>query len=195
MSSAPPIAILLGMWAARHRVLEEPGRHLMLLGCTAGGGIALGWAGGLPLALAEAPNAVLVWVHSMTGLPCGVGYAAAFGLLAHVMSGRRKGPLAAVAAVGKRSLSCYLAHSVIFAPILAAWGLGLGAYLTSATMALFAFGVWLITVMWAYALERGGRRGPAEVALRHLIYRPNAKRKPRSALSGRHQSRVERPIP
>lgn len=72
----------------------------------------------------------------------------------------------------KRSLSCYLTHSLIFAPLLAAWGLGLGEHLTSATMALVATGVWLVTVAGAYALERAGRRGPAEALLRRLMYRP-----------------------
>jgi uncharacterized protein len=32
-------------------------------------------------------------------------------------------------------------------------------------------GVWLVTVAGAYALERAGRRGPAEVLLRRLAYR------------------------
>lgn len=171
-----PIAMLLGVWAARRRVLDEPGRHLRLLRWTAGAGIAIGWTGGLPLALMEAPGGVIVWLHSMCGLPCGVGYAAAFGLLAHAMSARRRRaiPVVALAAVGRRSLSCYLTHSVIFAPLLAAWGLGLGAHLTSATMALFATGVWLTTVFGAYLLESTGKPGPAEAVLRRLIYRPTS---------------------
>jgi uncharacterized protein len=41
----------------------------------------------------------------------------------------------------------------------------------SATMAAFAVGVWLMTVFGAYALERAGRRGPAETLLRRLVYR------------------------
>ncbi|TDE42843.1 DUF418 domain-containing protein [Nonomuraea mesophila] len=173
-----PIAILLGIWAARHRVLEEPGRHLRKLRWTASAGVAIGWTGGLPPALGDSPDAVIVWLQSMTGLPCGVGYAAAFGLIAHAVSRRPRPafPVVALAAVGKRSLSCYLTHSVIFAPVLAAWGLGLGGHLTQAGMALFACGVWLVTVAGAYTLERGGRRGPAEIALRHLIHRPAAKR-------------------
>jgi uncharacterized protein len=78
--------------------------------------------------------------------------------------------VAAVAAVGKRSPSCYLAHSLVFAPLLAAWGSGLDARMSSATMALFATGVWLLTVVVADAMERTGRRGPAEVLLRRLAY-------------------------
>lgn len=167
-----PIAILLGIWAARRRVLEEPGAHLRLLTWTAVAGLAVGWTGGLPLAFADTPTGAMVWLHSMTGLPCGVGYAALFGLLAHRLARSRRRPaaLVALAAVGKRSLSCYLAHSVLFAPMLAAWGLGLGAHLTTSTMALFAIGVWLVTVVAAFLLERAGVQGPAEVALRRLVY-------------------------
>ncbi len=107
-----------------------------------------------------------------TGLAGGLGYVAVFGLFAHRMSARnrRHRAVAAVSAVGKRSLSSYLIHSAIFAPLLAAWGLGLGAHLGSATMALFAIGVWLVTVILADVLERQGRRGPAEWLLRRLMY-------------------------
>jgi uncharacterized membrane protein YeiB len=41
----------------------------------------------------------------------------------------------------------------------------------SATMAAFAVGAWLVTVLGAYGLERTGRRGPAEILLRRLVYR------------------------
>lgn len=68
-------------------------------------------------------------------------------------------------------MSCDLAHSLMFASLLAAWGLGLGEHLTSATMVLFAVGVWLVTVAGAYALERAGRQGPVETVLRRLVYR------------------------
>ncbi|MFE3458080.1 DUF418 domain-containing protein [Nocardiopsis aegyptia] len=176
-------AMLLGCWAARRRVLEEPGRHLRLLGWTAGLGIAVGWLGGLPVALdqvgvlalpeaAHGPSGPVFMWQVLTGLPGGIGYAALFGLIAHGMSRRARAslPVVAVGALGRRSLSGYLAHSLLFAPVLAAWGLGLGAHLNSASMALFATGVWLVTVAGAYALQRAGRRGPAEALLRRLVY-------------------------
>ena len=84
-----------------------------------------------------------------------------------------------MAATGKRSLSAYLAQSVVCAPVLAAWGLGLGAHLTSWTMALFAVGLWLATVVGCAALERAGLRGPAELLLRRLAYRDSGR--PRAA--------------
>ncbi|MFJ5998690.1 DUF418 domain-containing protein [Streptomyces sp. NPDC092370] len=77
-----------------------------------------------------------------------------------------------MASVGTRSLSRYLAHALLFTPVLAAWGLGLGGRLSSAAMALFAFAVRLVTVAKAHAMERAGRRGPAEVVLRRLMYGP-----------------------
>ncbi|MFD5895058.1 DUF418 domain-containing protein [Streptomyces sp. NPDC060366] len=180
------VVFLLGFWAARRRILEEPGQHLRLLRRTALIGVPVGWLGGLPAALAhvgaidvpgdaQSESGVLTALREITGGAAGLGYVAAVALFAHWWTRRpdRRGARAvdAVSAVGKRSLSCYLTHSLIFAPLLAAWGLGLGEHLTSATMALVAVGVWLVTVAGAYALERAGRRGPAEALLRRLMYR------------------------
>ncbi|MCX5603986.1 DUF418 domain-containing protein [Streptomyces phaeochromogenes] len=199
------VVFLLGFWAARRRVLEEPGHHRTLLRRTALIGITVGWLGALPAALAhvgaldvpadaQSEEGALTLLRDVTGNAAGLGYVAAVALFVHWWTSRRAGAsagsgasghagagagagtgagatvVAAVSAVGKRSLSCYLAHSLLFAPVLAAWGLGLGEHLSSWTMALFAVGVWLLTVAGAYALERAGRRGPAEAVLRRLMY-------------------------
>ncbi|MER7407659.1 DUF418 domain-containing protein [Streptomyces sp. NPDC000070] len=185
------ILFLLGFRAARSRILEEPGRHRTLLRRTAVIGITAGWLGALPAALAhigvlhvpddmQSESGALMALRDITGNAAGLGYVAAVALFAHWWTTRkpRHGTtvVTAVASVGKRSLSCYLAHSLLFAPVLAAWGLGLGAHLGSTTMALFAFAVWLVTVAGAYALERAGRRGPAEAVLRRLMYGSRAGR-------------------
>ncbi|WTP59665.1 DUF418 domain-containing protein [Streptomyces phaeochromogenes] len=193
------VVFLLGFWAARRRVLEDPGRHRTLLRRTAVIGIAVGWLGALPAALAhvgdldvpadaQSEEGALTLLRDVTGNAAGLGYVAAVALFVHWWTSRRARVgagagadagvevgvgatvVTAVSAVGKRSLSCYLAHSLLFAPVLAAWGLGLGEHLSSWTMALFAVGVWLVTVAGAYALERAGRRGPAETVLRRLMY-------------------------
>lgn len=177
-----PTAILLGFWAARRRFLEEPGLHLRTLRWVAGVGIGVGWIGGLPEALAQVgvlglttdQGVMLTFPHMLTGLFGGLGYVALIALVAHGLQerGRTGGVVVtALTATGKRSMSAYLAQSVLCAPILAAWGLGLAAYMTSWTMFLYAVAVWLVTVAGAYALERAGRRGPAEVLLRRLSYR------------------------
>ncbi|WP_017590394.1 DUF418 domain-containing protein [Nocardiopsis ganjiahuensis] len=182
---AVPTAILLGFWAARRRFLEEPGRHLNLLRVVAVTGISVGWLGGLPMALAQigvwdlsaTQGQMLTMPHMLTGLFCGIGYVALIALIAHRLQERGRTPgvvVTALSATGKRSLSAYLAQSVLCAPVLAAWGLGLAAHMSSWTMFLYAVGVWLVTVAAAYAMERADRRGPAEVLLRRLSYRRTA---------------------
>jgi uncharacterized protein len=178
-----PIAVLLAFWAARRGVLERPDRYRRLLTTVAVSGLVVGWVGGAVHALHHlgvlpVPDQVS-WVFSatqpVTGLLGGLGYIALFGLVAAALARRSRtsGPLTlSITAVGKRSLSSYLAQSVICAPLLTAWGLGLGAVLGSATAAVLAVGVWLVTVVGCTLLEQRGLRGPAEWLPRRLAYGP-----------------------
>lgn len=172
-------AVVVGIWAGGRRVLDEPQQHAPLLRRTAAIGIPVALAGAAPQALAVAelwtPDTagilLAAQLSGLTGIAGGLGYAALFGLLALRMRrepGRFVRPLAAL---GRRSLSGYLAQSVLFAPLLCAWGLGLGATLHSAGAAALAVGAWLVTVALAALLDRAGRRGPAETLLRRLAYR------------------------
>ena len=186
-----PMMLLLAFWAGRRRILENPGEHLPLLRRVAVAGIAIGWLGPLPSALnhvgaiAVPDHAAWIFfypVQILTGFFGGLGYVALFGLLGHRVALRRAGTparnllttdgpfLGAVQAVGKRSLTSYLLQSVLCAPVLAAWGLGLGEHLSSWSMLLYAVAVWALTVVFAVWQERTGRRGPAETALRRLVY-------------------------
>lgn len=179
-----PTAILIGMWAARHRIIENPGPHLRLLRTVAAGGFLIGLAGALPSALshigvldlppaADLPDLLMAVTSWTTGLAGGLGYAAIFVLISERLTRAGRVPLVigSVASLGQRSLSGYIGHSIVIAPVLSAWGLGLGAHLTSATMALFAIGLWVLTVAVAVVMQRYGRRGPLEVLLRRLSYR------------------------
>ncbi|MHA6783800.1 DUF418 domain-containing protein [Pseudonocardia saturnea] len=173
-------AVALGAWAARRGFLDDPARHVALLRRTAAVGIPVAVLAGLPLALMAAQLwtspplgavALAGTLHALGGYAGGIGYAAAFGLLAVRIAGA-PGPFArAVQACGQRSLSCYLAQSVAFAALLPAWTLGLGdgAHLWQA--ALVAVGAWLVILAVAAAADRAGSRGPAEVLLRRLTYR------------------------
>jgi uncharacterized protein len=178
-------AVALGVWAARYRILDEPAAHRRLLGRVAVGGLLVAVLAGLPLALA----AVGVWrpgvgmlllsgtLHTVGGYAGGLGYAAAFVLL----STGARGPGSATRALasgGQRSLSCYLGQSVVFAMLLPAWALGLGARLTVTQAALLAVGVWLALLLVAAVSARAGYRGPAEVLLRRLTYGPATGRRP-----------------
>lgn len=83
-----------------------------------------------------------------------------------------RGVVGALAAVGRRSLTCYLLQSVLFVPLLAPWAGGLGVGAGTALVAVVGLGVYLVTVLVAVALERAGSPGPAEALLRRLTYGP-----------------------
>ncbi|MBK0417960.1 DUF418 domain-containing protein [Leucobacter sp. CSA1] len=172
-----PACILLGWLAARHRWLEVPGSRIRL-GAVAAWGLAIGTLGAAPPALihlgvlpALEPVAWgLMPLDQLAGVAGGVGYAALFGALGVRLRGRSPAGVRAIAAVGRRSLSCYLLQSVVFAPLLAAWGFGLGSRIGTAAAFAIALAVWLLSVALAVMLERRGARGPAEALLRRLTY-------------------------
>ncbi|MCI2238016.1 DUF418 domain-containing protein [Paenibacillus sp. TRM 82003] len=173
-------AVAVGAIAARRGVLDDPARHRRTLLVAGVGGVLLAALGGLPLALvtvgAWEPGSTTVavagTVHAVTGYAGGVGYAALAGLV--VAAAARRGGLAApgraLVALGRRSLSGYLGHSVVFAALLPASTLGLGAELGVAQASALAVATWLLLLLGAALLERTGGRGPAEVLLRRLTY-------------------------
>lgn len=139
---------------------------------------------------------ISLWiVHDLAGWAGGPGWAALIALVAMRLAERAAGranapsstdtanravvpdvtgslgPVAtAIAAVGERSLSCYLAQSVAFTLVFAPYGLGLGATASASTAVLVAVLTWALTVVLADVSRRFGVRGPAEVVLRRLTY-------------------------
>src|SRR5699024_4560218 len=83
---------------------------------------------------------------------------------------RQSPVIGALAATGQRSLSGYLAQSVVFVLLLPAWSLGWGATLSTTQAAIFGLAVWVLTVIAAALLARLDRRGPAEALLKRLTY-------------------------
>lgn len=198
-----PIAVLAGWIAARHRLLDAPGEHLRTLRLLACIGIPVGWGGGLPVALhivsgaqTSEPAAWETLLHMVTGAPCGIGYVALFGLFAARqearaaqragLGGEPRGFLRAMVALGRRSLSFYLAQSVVLSPLMCAWGFGLAHRTSAVELVLLCALIWLVSVGLAAALEHRGLRGPAEVVLRRITYgiRPPAAGKPPSGVDG-----------
>ncbi|WP_157975571.1 DUF418 domain-containing protein [Brachybacterium sp. YJGR34] len=223
------LPILLGWIAARHRLLDEPWRHRRTLTRLAIGGIAIGWLTGVPDALAIAGGPALpeslswafLGLSSLGGTLCGIGYAAAFGLLALRGEGRAAaapepaptltrdertarrreraaadraldpaeraygvpagdagasptaappGLLRMLSAVGQRSLTFYLFQSLLIAPLMAGWGLGLAPSLSTWSAVAIALGVWLLSLPIAAWMDTRGMRGPAEALLRRMTY-------------------------
>jgi uncharacterized protein len=175
-------AMLIGVVAGRHRVLEQLIGRRRMLGRVAAVGIGVGWLGGLPMGLATAhvwqPDSTALVLASVlhvgSGILCGIGYAAAVGWFVARSPRAAEGTVAgALRATGARSLSAYLAQSAVFALLLPAATLAVGAVLGTAAAALLALAVWLLTVLGCALLERAGRAGPAERLMRRALHRPS----------------------
>lgn len=182
----PPAVI--GILLARRQALEHPTEHLPLLRRVTVGGFTVSILGSLPLVLASvgawdphrAAGAGVGMLHTLTGLAGAVAFACgvAWFVAAREASAVRRdatapaprGLLLALAAVGRRSLTCYLLQSVLFVPLLAPWAGGLGVGAGTASVAAVGVGVYLVTVVVALLLERAGSPGPAEALLRRLTY-------------------------
>ncbi|UBU11722.1 DUF418 domain-containing protein [Nonomuraea gerenzanensis] len=172
--------VLLGMWAARRRYLEEPARHRRLLLGFAVITTALSVAGSLPAALVQAdvwtgPSPAALWAavlaQAVTGYAGGIGMAALVALVA-IRAGRRRNRLTTmVEALGRRSMSLYLFQSVAYVVLFYPYGMGLQDDLGLAGATLVAAGTWLISLLLADLMARVGYRGPAEILLRRLAYR------------------------
>jgi uncharacterized membrane protein YeiB len=171
------VIVWLGIWAARKQILENPAAHKTLLTWVAAVGLGLTILGGLPLALVGAG-----WMHvdkaavdalgtlsHVSGMFGGPGYVALFGLLVARIK-KQTLPVRAISALGQRSLSGYLFQSVAWTVLLAPFMLDLRFGSTAYTAALVAIGVWIISVLGAYAMSRRSYRGPAETLLRRLVY-------------------------
>jgi uncharacterized membrane protein YeiB len=176
-----PLSIVLGWLGARRGLLEDPAAHRTALVRIAVWGITIGALGGLPSALEflgilpvpAASSWMLTGIDSLTGVAGGAGYAALFGLVA-LRIGTRPGRIAsAVAGVGRRSLSFYLLQSLLFAPLLNAWGFGLGHGMGTTVAFAIAVAVWVVSLVLAAILDSRNARGPAERLLRRLTYGPH----------------------
>lgn len=174
------VPFLIGILAARARLLEQPGQHLTLLRRVAGFGIGAAILGGLPIGLilagaVDEPTAntlgPLGTLHDATGHFGGLGYAAAIALLSNRINVERGRVVTALAAVGQRSMTCYLAQSLVWTLAFAPYAFNLTPHLTVTTLAAIAVATWLATVVFANWMHHRGLRGPFEVLLRRLTYR------------------------
>lgn len=185
LTMLPPM--MLGLLAARIRLLEAPWEHARLARTIAFGGIALAVLGGLPFAWAFLAGYEPGWgwaaaaaVHGLTGLAAGPAYVTAIALGVAGIERRRleepgtqPGPaLGALSALGRRSMSGYVAQSIFCLALFPAWSLGLGGVLGTGWTAVVALGIWLATLIGAVVLERLDKPGPLEWLLRRLTYGP-----------------------
>ncbi len=170
---------LVGIWAGRRRLLEQPERHRALLVTTAAVGIGGAVLGAQPVALllsrvieSPSPDALsyLGPLHDASGVLGGFGYAALAALLSIRLAPHAGRVTRALAATGQRSMTCYLCQSVVWAIVFTPYLLDLSDTLTVTTTALLAMGTWLATVVLADWMRRSGHRGPFEVLTRRVTY-------------------------
>jgi uncharacterized protein len=174
------VIVWLGIWAARKQILENPAAHKRLLTSVASVSLGITVLGGLPFALVgagwmhvdESAVGALSYLSQASGMFGGPGYVALFGLLVARISkvSKLSLPVRAISALGQRSLSGYLFQSVSWMVLLAPFTLDLRFGSTAYTAALVAIGVWVISVLGAYAMSKRSYRGPAETLLRKLVY-------------------------
>ncbi|GAB3716426.1 DUF418 domain-containing protein [Nocardiopsis oceani] len=183
---------LIGVWAARRRLMEEPERHLGFLRKVALIGIPAAVLGAVPemLVMIEAwsPEPALLlgakWLHVLSGYAGGFGYAALIALVAVAMGDRRGPVVRALAATGQRSMTCYLLQSVAWLVLFMPYTLNLAVRLDDAQSVLLGAAVWSATVVLAALMARFGVRGPAEAFLRRVTYGRPAKPEPVTASTG-----------
>jgi uncharacterized protein len=157
-----PFAV--GLWAGRRQILERPAEHRRLLRIVAAVGIGAAVLGAQPAALLVAggyrrpDEAVLQFL----------GYAALICLISTRLQNR--GVVAAVAATGQRSMTCYLLQSPVWFVVFTPFMLGLADDLSVTATALIAIAVWTATVVLAEWMRRTRRRGPFETLTRRISY-------------------------
>ncbi|WP_170918912.1 MULTISPECIES: DUF418 domain-containing protein [unclassified Pseudonocardia] len=179
-------AVLVGVWAGRMRLLEQPDRYRSLLWRVVLLGFPVAVLGAQPVALqavgvwtpgTPGAAAVAVAVFAGTGIAGGLAFMAAIALVADRIGGTRGRVTTALVACGRRSMTFYIAQSPVWLVLTEPSLLDLGGGLGAAAAAGVAVATWAATVVIADLLRRTGRRGPAEALLRHLTYRTPARRR------------------
>lgn len=169
---------MIGIWAARRRLLEEPANHQRFLRKVAVWGITGTAVLGLPYALINSgvvegsPMGYIgaYWVNLIAGYAGGFGYAAVIALVC-VRIGQRRGPVVnALVAMGQRSMTFYLLQSVAWLVLGAPYLLGLGNTMSDLAALGMGVAVWVATVFLADYMRRKDMRGPTEVVYRRLTY-------------------------
>ena len=163
---------LLGYWAGRRGLLQQPQAHLPLLRSLAAGGMLLGaaflWVDATADALKQAwpalrggvPGYLLRVSYRVAPLALGIAAAATFALL--YLRPWAERVLRVFVPAGRMALSNYLLQSVICVPLFAGFGLGIGP-LHGLWPVLLVAAVVFPLQLWASACWlRSHRFGPVE---------------------------------
>ncbi|GAB3941522.1 DUF418 domain-containing protein [Corynebacterium tapiri] len=173
--------MILGFVAARLGVHRDVAKYAKTLRLLVALTIAVILLVGLPLglgAIGVMPQAVGLFegFNQAFGYLTGPGIAAGVLLACQGLQQRAEDgatfswPLRAVIALGKRSMSGYLAQSVLFLTLTQSFTLNLLHEQGAAMKFCFAAAVWVVTLVCAALLEAAGKPGPFEKLHRRLSY-------------------------
>lgn len=179
--------MIVGVVAARMRVLEDSASHKKLLAIVAAVGATAALATGVLSGLSKLEIIGGTWAQGLSqaaGLLAGPGLIAVIALLCLPVQRRIRDaaaqgdvlapplPLAMMQALGQRSMSGYVAQSVLFLVLAGSWTLDLFSGESVTIISLWASGVWLVTLIAAWLLAKAGKPGPLEGMHRRLTYGP-----------------------
>lgn len=169
------LAVIGYVWA-RERVLIDVASHRRtLITWTVIAGLVI-LCVGLPWGLSAAGVLPAAWEMPLFALNQAVGYLTGPGILAALalatdsLHNQVPGWARAFVALGKRSMSGYLAQSFLFILLCTPAFLGVGLDTSVTGKLLIGLLVWAITLALSVALDRAGKQGPFEWAHRHLSY-------------------------
>ncbi|MGP9537058.1 DUF418 domain-containing protein [Brachybacterium sp. AOP43-C2-M15] len=171
------LLVVTGFLTGRLALFEDIDRHRRTLRILAVVGIAVSVGTAIPAALVSvgaidpgwATRGVLNSLQILTGVAGGLGYASLF-TLAGARLEEHPGPIStALAAMGSRSLTFYILHSVLVAVILHPQLIGVGTHVGPFGAVMVALGVWVVGLFVASLLERKGLPGPLDALMRRLV--------------------------
>jgi uncharacterized protein len=181
---------LLGYWAGRRRLLQQPRNHRALFHKLFWGSLAIAVAGTL-LQLAKAhlgwgaeflPRWINGFLFRLDSLALGITWAAGFTLL--FLRPRGECLLGVLAPVGRMALTHYLAQSVVGIFVFYGIGLGVGPETGAVGWLLAWVGIFGAQILFSHWWLARFRYGPCEWLWRSLTYgAPQPMRLPHAAVA------------
>lgn len=178
-----PVMMIGFVWA-RKGVLDDVDAHRPLLIRWLVVAVVVAFGIGIPMGLAAigvlpaGQHMAFLVINNFAGVFAGPGILAGLALALQPLQRRLNegaavpGWLVPIVALGKRSMTGYLMQSVIFFVLVYPFTLNIPRDMGAFVQTLIAIGVWLVTLLAAWAMERRGMQGPFEKVHRRLSYGP-----------------------
>lgn len=178
-----PVMMIGFVWA-RKGVLDDADAHRPLLIRWLVVAVVVAFGVGIPMGLTaidvlpSEQHMIYLTINSFAGVFAGPGILAGLALALQPLQRRLNegtavpGWLVPIVALGKRSMTGYLMQSIIFFVLVYPFMLNIPRDMGAFVQTLIAVGVWLVTLLAAWAMERRGMQGPFEKAHRRLSYGP-----------------------